>query len=143
MSNINDFVIENGVLKEYTGSDKDVSIPNEVIEIDTWAFKKCEHLINVHIPSSVETIDPQAFYYCTNLSEIHLADGVKCIQANAFDGCNSLMHLNIPSSVISMGGRPGAYFDHADPFSSCLGLQSINVSNDNPVYCSDNCIQRT
>ena len=101
MSNINDFVIENGVLKEYTGSDKDVSIPNEVIEIDTWAFKKCEHLINVHIPSSVETIDPQAFYYCTNLSEIHLADGVKCIQANAFDGCNSLMHLNIPYLSVS------------------------------------------
>ena len=38
MSNINDFVIENGVLKKYTGSEAEVVIPDAVKEIGVEAF---------------------------------------------------------------------------------------------------------
>ena len=39
MSNINDFVIENGVLRKYIGNDADVDIPNSVTEIGDYAFR--------------------------------------------------------------------------------------------------------
>ena len=40
MSNVNDFIIENGVLKKYTGNDIEVVIPDGVICIGQQAFFK-------------------------------------------------------------------------------------------------------
>ena len=39
MSGNKDFVIENGVLKKYTGSDSDVVIPEGVTVIGNYAFQ--------------------------------------------------------------------------------------------------------
>ena len=41
MSNLNDFVIENGVLKKYNGKDSEVTITNSVTEIGEEAFEDC------------------------------------------------------------------------------------------------------
>ncbi len=40
MSNPGDFIIENGVLKKYTGPDGDVVIPEGVVEIGKDAFRE-------------------------------------------------------------------------------------------------------
>ena len=44
MSNINDFVIENGVLKEYQGQGGDVVIPEGVTSIGASALTGCSSL---------------------------------------------------------------------------------------------------
>ena len=44
MSNINDFVIENGVLEKYTGPGGDVVIPEGVTSIGDSAFWDAEAL---------------------------------------------------------------------------------------------------
>ncbi len=49
MSNLNDFVIENGVLKKYKGKDSEVTIPNGVKKIGEWAFSGCKKL-TIHGP---------------------------------------------------------------------------------------------
>lgn len=41
MSNVKDFVIENGVLKKYLGNGGDVVIPDGVYEIGRSAFYEC------------------------------------------------------------------------------------------------------
>ncbi len=61
MSNINDFVIENGVLKEYKGQGGDVVIPEGVTSIGAWAFKYCSSLASVVIPEGVTSIGDEAF----------------------------------------------------------------------------------
>lgn len=51
MSNANDFVIENGVLKEYVGSDNDIVIPDSVTSIFSGAFSGCRNL-TIHAPAN-------------------------------------------------------------------------------------------
>ena len=50
MSNLNDFVIENGVLKKYKGKDSEVTIPNSVTEIGGSAFFGLHNSFKHHNP---------------------------------------------------------------------------------------------
>ena len=67
MSNINDFVIENGVLKEYQGQGGDVVIPEGVTSIGDWAFSGRSSLTSVVIPASVTSIGNWTFEGCCGL----------------------------------------------------------------------------
>lgn len=59
--NENVFVIEDGLLKEYLGSDSEVTIPEGVTSIGEGAFACCCTLTRVVIPDSVQRIDVSAF----------------------------------------------------------------------------------
>ena len=67
------FEITDGVLKKYTGSDANVTIPKGVTEIGSSAFSRCKSLASVSIPGSVTEIGYNAFNGCTSLAEIHYA----------------------------------------------------------------------
>ena len=66
MKNVKDenFVIEDGVLKEYTDPGGDVMIPEGVTEIGAYAFKDCCGLTSVVIPGSVTKIGWRGFANC-------------------------------------------------------------------------------
>ena len=74
MSNIKDFEIENGVLKEYKGTDSEVTIPDSVTEIGSYAFYGCTSLTSITIPDSVTVIGDGAFENCESLT-IHTPAG--------------------------------------------------------------------
>ena len=118
MSNINDFVIENGVLKEYKGQGGDVVIPEGVTTIDDWAFAWCQSLKNVVMPESVTSIGDRAFFGCSSLASIVIPEGVKSIGAEAFWRCSSLTSVVIPEGVKSIG---------ASAFWGCLSLTSVVI----------------
>ena len=61
MENMQDFVIENGVLEKYKGPGGDVTIPEGVTEIGSSAFKDCANLTSVTIPEGVTEIGSSAF----------------------------------------------------------------------------------
>ena len=64
MSDANDFVIENGVLKQYVGEGGDVVIPDGVISIQGRAGyfnKHFREITSIVIPDSVEAIEADAF----------------------------------------------------------------------------------
>ena len=61
-----DFEIEDGVLKKYNGSAKEIFIPSSVICIGEWAFYGCSSS-SIFIPSSVTSICEAAFYGCSSL----------------------------------------------------------------------------
>ena len=118
MSNINDFVIENGVLRKYTGKDADVVIPDSVTSIGERAFAYCHGLESITIPNSVTSIDISAFWRCSNLQSITIPDSVTSIGEWAFADCGGLESVTIPDSVTSIG---------YSAFESCSNLQSITI----------------
>ena len=106
MSDIRDFVIENGVLKKYTGNEKEVVIPEGVTSIGENAFWWCKNLTTITIPDSVTSIGAWAFKYCTNLTTITIPDSVTSIGYGAFSECENLTAITtIPDSVTSIGGN--------------------------------------
>ena len=70
----NDFVIENGVLKEYKGTGGKVIIPNGVTEIDEFAFASATSanmdIKQITVPNSVDKCGTGCFGALTSLKEI-------------------------------------------------------------------------
>ena len=85
-----DFVIENGVLKKYTGNGGSVIIPDGVTRIDAWAFKGCQTLTSIAIPDSVTAIGDHAFLACISLTGVAIPDSVTAIGDEAFIRCKGL-----------------------------------------------------
>ena len=75
MSNTNDFVIEDGVLKKYTGNASWVVVPKEVSCIAYGAFKGCESVEDIEVRSSVTLIRGGAFTGCKNLKRVYVLHG--------------------------------------------------------------------
>ncbi|MBE6957981.1 MAG: leucine-rich repeat domain-containing protein [Ruminococcaceae bacterium] len=99
MSNVNDFVIENGVLTKYTGPGGNVVIPEGVTKIGSKAFWGCESMTAVTIPEGVTSIDFGAFWECTGLKEITIPEGVTTIGEYAFTWCRNLTKIVLPKSI--------------------------------------------
>ena len=95
MSSASDFVIENGVLKEYLGPGGDVVVPEGVTSIADSAFKGREKLTRVVIPEGVTKIGPSAFYSCRSLQEAVVPASLARIGGKAFRLCPNLTRLDI------------------------------------------------
>ena len=119
-NNSKDFVIEDGVLKEYQGKSNAVIIPDGVTEIGKECFSK-SIIKSVIIPNSVTTLGEKAFWCCINLKSVEIPDSVTSIDDYAFQGCLNLTSLIIPDSVTSIGKFA---------FSSCFKLYDVTISED-------------
>ncbi|MBQ3288301.1 MAG: leucine-rich repeat protein [Kiritimatiellae bacterium] len=91
----------------------DVTIPDGVTTIGSYAFHGANHLESVTMPDSVTTIGESAFDWCTNLKSVKMSNSVASIGAWAFDYCTQLENLTIPDSVTSIG---------QSAFRACIGL---------------------
>lgn len=99
-----DFTISEGEITAYTGTSKDVVIPDTingqiVKAIGGSVFKKKE-LASVKIPDTVETIGYQSFN-SNNLTSIELPKGLKLMLGGAFMG-NKLTSVTIPEGLTSI-----------------------------------------
>ena len=111
-----EFEIENGVLKKYSGKSDEVVIPAGVTSIGGWAFYGWSGLKSVTIPAGVTSIGESAFWGCSGLTSVTIPDSVTEIGAAAFWGCSGLTSVTIPDSVTEIG---------AAAFWGCSGLTSI------------------
>ena len=95
-----------------------LTIPDSITSIGSYAFENCKSLTSITIPDSVISIGQAAFEYCTGLTSIIIPDGVESIGSSVFEGCAELMDIVIPDSVTEIG-------DYA--FLNCKSLTNITV----------------
>ena len=138
------YVICDGVLESYTGTEKVLRIPQWVqkigckalaynenltkvilpkglICIEKDAFAGCRNLEYVTIPLEVTEIGESAFYNCTSLKRVDLLGGrtLKKIGALAFAGCTALEEVELPGDLIEIP-------EYA--FGQCENLQHVEFS---------------
>ena len=128
---MHDFVIENGVLKTYTGPGGDVVIPEGVTTIGEQAFFRREDLTSVHIPEGVRSIESEAFSGCMNLSSIQIPESVIDVGPWAFASCKGLRSITLPEGISSIKNKTFCY---------CSGLTSFTIPNSvtsigNKAFC--------
>lgn len=71
-------------LEAYTGTETDVTIPENIKVIGKNAFDGNAYLTTVIIPMGVTTIEELAFANCRKLKSVQIADSVSRIEENAF-----------------------------------------------------------
>jgi hypothetical protein len=121
-----DFVIVNGVLLAYQGTDSDVVVPNtvntiafssfdsndsiksitisdSVTSISSNAIVNCSKLKTLTIPGSVTTIPDHVVYWCFALEKVTMESGVKSIEGYAFAYESKLNNVVIPDTVTYIG----------------------------------------
>ena len=84
MSDIKDFIIEDGVLLKYVGDDSSVTIPDGVVALENFCFEDT-NVVEVILPSTVENIFAAAFNETPNLQRI-VVDSAN-IKYCSVDGC--------------------------------------------------------
>ncbi len=93
------------------------TVPDGVLAIDDYAFRRSRALYRVAIPDSVQTIGAYAFTLSEHLKEVHIGSGV----------------TNIKGHVFGDGSRW-----RATAFVNCDILEKIEVSPENASYSSEN-----
>ncbi len=137
------FEIENGVLIGYSGQEKDVVIPDTVVEIGMGAFEQrtdimsvvipegvrkigerafsgCKYLQHVSLPGTLTVIDKWAFSECKGLDSVILPESLKVLDTAAFAKCTVLSSIEIPSAVSGVG--TGAFVE-------CIALRQVIFHN--------------
>jgi len=97
----NGYVIENGVLLQYVGDAKSITIPSKVKSIASGAIwgRKLE---KVTFQGTLEKIESNVFGPEPEIHYIYIEDGVKEIENYAFKDIY-LSELHIPASVTKIG----------------------------------------
>lgn len=82
--NENPLVIVNGILIDGKTAEGNVIIPDDVVEINEYAFYFNDAIESLFISDSVNLIGRDAFFWCDNLKTISGGSGVKILGEGAF-----------------------------------------------------------
>ena len=102
MSNASDFMMRGSLLKQYTGTEKRVTIPDSVKMIGATAFANCSSVEEIIVPKTVEIIRGAAFYSCKRLKHL-LIQGAPEIQAENYGAYMSIESENALHSAGPIG----------------------------------------
>ena len=94
MGSMNDFVIQDGVLTEYRGSEAHVVIPDGVTAIGERVFFFREDIKSVVVPEGVTEIGADAFGFC-RLDELFLPSTLQTMDGSAFSGFSHVSKLHL------------------------------------------------
>ncbi len=138
-----EFVVEDGVLTSYNGTDEEIVIPENlgITEIGDNAFSG-KNIKTIKIPSGVVRIGDRAFYNCSSLQNIELPYGLEDIGDNAFES-SGLTRIVLPGTVKQIGAYAFRYCDSlesavleegipyiaASMFYRCEKLKEISIPN--------------
>lgn len=106
----------------------DVTVPESVRGIESYAFAGCVNLEYVTLPDRLKVIGEDAFSGCHSLKTIIIPEGVAAIDTGTFAQCYSLTDVVIPKSVTCI---------EQVAFAACSSLTNITFMGDAP-YAPDN-----
>ncbi len=120
-----DFVVVNGILIAYKGTDQHVEIPEGITAVGSGAFMANDALLSAHLPSTIIYIDSMAFGGCSSVRLVNIPGSVEWVDEYAFAGCTK---LTLHGSLDSYSQKYAEYMEM--PFST-----EVYVSyNGNKVY---------
>lgn len=96
----------------------ELSIPDDITQINAYAFHGCGSITSVDSLGNVTTIGEQAFSVCTNLTSVNISEGVVEIAESAFYNCKNLNYIRIPDGVSAIAPRT---------FYGCASLSTIVI----------------
>ena len=160
MSKIEDFIIENNTLVQYTGNDEHVEIPNGIEAVDN-VFRFFKNIKSVFIPESVIDIAYDISYSCCGLEQITVDINNKVYDSR--NNCNALIETKsnklilgckntvIPDTVSTIEKLAFTKIDIVRitipksvkkigkyAFTDCKDLTGITVDKNNKVFDSRN-----
>lgn len=117
----NGFVICNGIIIRYVGTDKEIVLPEGIIGINPSAFSNSSVEI-ITISNTLKTIDDSAFENCSNLKVVKFGNDSMLteIGTRAFMNCKNLEEFTFSDDITSIG---------AYAFYNCISLKSANLTS--------------
>ncbi|MCH5187156.1 MAG: leucine-rich repeat protein [Oscillospiraceae bacterium] len=97
-----DFVIVNGLLIGYNGSESCVSIPEGVTSVGSGVFMSDDRVLAVYLPETVRSVNEGAFGSSHSLAAVIIPDSVYFIDDYAFTG----------SPYVTLYGSAGSYIEN-------------------------------
>lgn len=95
-----------------------ITIPYRVRTLGDYAFQDCESLTSVTINYGLTYIGKGAFANCKSLTSVLMRKSVTSIENEAFKGCISLTSFMLPDNILSIG---------ENAFADCYKLSSITI----------------
>lgn len=111
------------------GSSSELTIPQGVERIGSFAVYNRWHIKTLRIPDGVTEIGDSAFYVCGDLQEIILPDSVQKIGMQVFYGCDAVTLLSIGAGLQEIGYLAFGYVGAA--------LAKIELSENNTAFKLD------
>lgn len=111
------FTIKETVLEKYIGTETEVTVPEGITEISSFAFIDT-NITSVILPNSVKKIGMYAFCGCVQLKQISISRMVTSVEEYAFAKCSSLTEITWPGNVTKL---PRSVFDH------CHSLKTVII----------------
>lgn len=120
-----DFVIKNGVLKEYKGSSEHIVVPDGVTVIGRYSFVRNKTVVSVMLPEGVTKINAGAFSECSNMEEIYCGEKLTYIGDSAFLWCSKLEKITFGNHLTYIGDTAFEYCENLTSISSLKNVESI------------------
>ena len=78
-----DYIVINGILLEYNGSDHNLSLPEDLnlTGIAGMAFAGCKQLKSINLTEGVQWLGENCFFDCTDLKDIYFPESLKRIDS--------------------------------------------------------------
>ena len=113
---------------------KNVTIPNSITSISSYAFSGCTSLESITIPDSVTTIGEGAFSDCTSLESLIIPDSVTRIDDDVLKNCISLNSLTVPFTGYDFGAIFGADDYRENSSFVPQSLKTVVVTGGTSIY---------
>ena len=93
--------LDGKTLVEWPAASGDITIPESVEIIGTYAFNRCTKLNSVTM-TSIKTVGHHAFDNCSALTAVNMNEGVETVGSYAFCNCMEIKSIIIPRSVVNL-----------------------------------------